>query len=270
LCGWFFIGQLKCNCLKYTSGFSKIVLLAFIFSISAIIVKAQYNNEWIDYSKTYYKFKVGKTGLYRITQQTLANSLLGNTPAEQFQLWRNGVEVPIYTSVVSGVIPGNGYIEFWGEKNDGKPDKALYKNPANQLSDALSLETDTAAYFLTVNTAGNNLRIIDAANNVAGNILPPETSFMYEYRYDYQQRLNWGRATDFGEYVYSSTYDIGEFWASNDIYPASPLQLSAGNLYVATGSSSNATLQVSFAGNSTLGFSRTVKVNIGGNNAITE
>ena len=126
-----------------------LLLLILLWSLSA---GAQlFNNEWIDYSKTYYKFKVEKDSLYRITQSTLSVAGLGNIPTEQFQLWRNGVEVPIYTSVATGILPGNGYIEFWGKKNDGKPDKALYKDPNNQLSDALSLETDTAVYLLKVN-----------------------------------------------------------------------------------------------------------------------
>ena len=38
--------------------------------------KAQvYNNEWIDYSKTYYKFKVGKDGLYQLSQSVLSSAL---------------------------------------------------------------------------------------------------------------------------------------------------------------------------------------------------
>src|SRR6187402_1923053 len=103
--------------------------------LSGLIASSQvYNNEWIDYSKTYYKFKVGASGLYRINQSNLPASLQ-SVPAEQFQLWRNGKEIAIYTSVVSGPLPSNGYIEFWGEKNDGKPDKNLYKNPADQFSD---------------------------------------------------------------------------------------------------------------------------------------
>src|SRR5207237_7527 len=101
----------------------KKIVLIWLLLFAAHLVHAQYNNEWIDYTKTYYKFKVGRTGLYRINQADLPFAL-SNVPAEQFQLWRNGVEVPIYTSVLSGVLPANGYIEFWGEKNDGKPDKA--------------------------------------------------------------------------------------------------------------------------------------------------
>jgi len=81
-----------------------ILLLLIAFSLGA---KAQvYNNEWIDYSKTYYKFKVGATKLYRISQPTLASIGLGSTPAEHFQLWRHGQQVAIYTSVQTGPMSG--------------------------------------------------------------------------------------------------------------------------------------------------------------------
>lgn len=234
-------------------------LIILLLGILGLQAKAQYNNEWIDYAKTYYKFKVGSTGLYRINQNVLAAAGLANTDAAQLQLWRNGRQVAIYTSVPFGVIPANGYIEFWGEKNDGKPDAALYKDPANQLSTALSLETDTAAYFLTVNAAGNNLRITDAANNVAGNTLPAEPYFMYDYQINFQENINWGVAEDYGEYVYSSTYDKGEFWSTNDILPGAPYKATAtGNLYVATAGPS-AYLRLSVAGNSYNGQNRVTR-----------
>src|SRR5258705_10928774 len=101
----------------------KRILLLLLTALS-LTAKAQvYNNEWIDYSKTYYKFKVGATGLYRISQSTLNSIGLASTPAEHFQLWRNGQEIPLYTSVTSGPLASTDYIEFWGEMNDGKPDK---------------------------------------------------------------------------------------------------------------------------------------------------
>ena len=84
-------------------------LLTLLIAISSLFATAQtfpYNNEWIDYGKTYYKFSVGKTGLYRISQPTLTSIGIGNTPAEHFQLWRNGREVPLYTSVSSGPLGG--------------------------------------------------------------------------------------------------------------------------------------------------------------------
>ena len=67
----------------------KLLLVSFV--IYLLLVFAQpYNNSWIDYNKTYYKFKIGKTGLYTNTTISINSIGLANTPAEQFQLWRNG------------------------------------------------------------------------------------------------------------------------------------------------------------------------------------
>src|SRR5687768_2611610 len=172
----------------------------------------QYNNEWIDYTKTYYKFKVAENGLYRISQATLNEAGLGATPVQQFKLFRNGQEVALSSPVTSGQLPSNGYIEFYGEKNDGKPDRALYANPASQHSDKLSLQTDTAAYFLTVN-AGANLRSAAVPNNVSGNTLPAEQYFQYTTGFYFKGKINHGFSRVVGEYVYSSSYDKGEYWS---------------------------------------------------------
>jgi hypothetical protein len=58
--------------------------------------------------------------------------------------------------VVSGVLGAGDYIEFWGQMNDGEPDKNLYRNTDYQLSEKFSLDSDSSTYFLTVNTAGGN------------------------------------------------------------------------------------------------------------------
>src|SRR5688500_17643059 len=132
--------------------------LLFIFLLAGSIAGAQpYNNEWIDYSKTYYKFSIqpqgSGAGVYRIPQSVLATNNLGNVPAEHFQLWRDGQEVPIYTTIQSGIMGSGDYIEFKSDMNTGKMDKPLYKDPTYQLNDKWSLLTDTAFYFLTVNPA---------------------------------------------------------------------------------------------------------------------
>src|SRR5215471_17472979 len=101
-----------------------------------------YNNEWIKPSQTYYKFKLSSDGLCRIPQATLASLGLATTPAQQFQLWRNGKEIPLYTSSPTGPLSTNGYIEFWGQANDGKPDKVVYRDPAYQHTDKISLFSD--------------------------------------------------------------------------------------------------------------------------------
>lgn len=190
-------------------------LLPFLLLVCLAGQSQTYNNEWINYNLTYYKFKVGATSFFRISQPTLASIGIGNAPAEQFQLWRNGQEIPLYTSVQTGVLGSSDYIEFWGEANDGKPDLALYRNPDFQLNDKWSLETDTAAFFLTVNPTGVNKRLIPAVNSLPSALLP-EPYFMCTVGKYYKDKLNPGYAAVVGEYVYSSAYDQGEGYTSTD------------------------------------------------------
>lgn len=196
----------------------KLLLVLFLFIATSTIAQT-YTNSWIDYNKTYFKFNVGKTGLFRISQSALNSIGLGGIPAEQFQLWRNGEEVSMYTSVATGLFGASDYMEFWGLMNDGTKDTRLYRNADYQLSDRYSLQTDTAAYFLTVNPAGNNLRFVSAANNVSGNTLSPEPYFMNTRSVFYRNKINPGLGLDLREYVYSSSYDMGEGWTSDDVAP---------------------------------------------------
>jgi hypothetical protein len=211
-----------------------------LFLLCVTITHAQLNNSWIDYSKTYYKFKVGKTGIYSINQSTLSDAGLGNAPAEQFQLWRNGQQVPIFTSVPGGPLSATDYIEFLGLMNDGKADKPLYRDTSFQLSDSFSLHTDTSTYFLTVNQ-GSNLRYTSAINNVAGNSLPAETYFMRKVGTSFKTTYNRGYAAVVGEYVYSSSYDMGEGYTSSNISSCNGCDLyqTYNNLNVYTGAPAN-------------------------------
>ncbi len=201
----------------------KIIIALFI--LAGTVAKAQLNNSWIDYNKTYYKFKVSKNGLQHINQSLLSSLGLSNTPAEYFQLWRNGEQVRLYTSVPSGPFSNNDYIEFLGKRNDGVPDKQLYIKPGYQLCDSFSLHTDTAAYFLTVNPFPGNLRYENTTNDVAGNTLPADNYFFRTMASAYRNQYNRGYAVQVGEYVYSSSYDVGEGWASYDIAPGPGLDL---------------------------------------------
>jgi hypothetical protein len=236
----------------------KFITIFFIF-ITALGYSQPYSNSWIDYSKTYYKFKVANDGLCQITQSTLNGLGLGNTPAEQFQLWRNGQQVTLYTSAPTGPLPTSGYIEFWGQMNDGKPDTKLYRVADYQLSDHYSLQTDTAAYFLTVNPSGNNLRYSDDANNVTGTTLTPEPYFMNVKANYFRDKLNPGYALNPGTYVYSSSYDIGEGWTSQDVYPNRSLSAGFSNINLYK-NGPNATLRFGVAGNAIN--SRNIKVSI--------
>ena len=237
-------------------------LVTVVMLLTAAMGFSQLNNSWIDYNKTYYKFRLAKDTLTRISQPVLAAAGLGNVPAEQFQLWRNGQQVRIYTSVPTGVLGASDYIEFWGEMNDGKPDKALYRNPDYQLSERYSLETDTVSYFLTVNPAGGNLRYTATVNNTAGNVLPADPYFMRRIEVNYRQQVNKGYAAVIGEYVFSSAYDIGEGWSSNDTYPccAQSMVLQDVNRYAA-GPANSVTVTTAVAGNALYTRDLIVKVN---------
>lgn len=220
-----------------------------------------FNNEWIDYSKTYYKFSIGSNGLYRISSSVLSGLGLTNTPAEHFQLWRNGEQVPLYTTVASGPLGASDYLEFWGWMNDGRPDKVMYRNPDHQLNDKWSLETDTAVFFLTVNPAGNNLRFTNTPN-----VLPtsgtPEPFFYHTSGLYFQQRINPGFAAIVGSAVYSSSYDQGEGWASSDIGFNTTRTDNLTGLFPYTGAGANAPiLNVSATGNALNPRSFSISVN---------
>jgi len=241
-------------------------ILLCLFVCCAFVAKGQvYNNEWIDYTKTYYKCRVGKTGLYRIAQPTLVTAGLGSAAAQDFQLWRNGVQIPIYTSVASGNFSASDFIEFWGEMNDGKADKELYRNPDYQLNDKWSLESDTSVYFLTINNSGNNFRLSSTPNNVAGNVLPPEPYFMHTIGQYFRDRIHNGYAVNVdNQYLYSSSYDKGEGWASGDLsYTTHSLVFNDLQTYT---SGPSASFNIGISGNAIATRSYLVKIN---NDSIT-
>jgi hypothetical protein len=208
-------------------------LLLILFAGCAMA--QSYNNEWIDFSKTYYKFKVTADGLYRIPASVLAGAGLAAADAKDFQLFRNGVEVPVYTSVLTGPLSGTDYIEFWGQINDGKADKPLYRNPAYQHTEKWSLQSDTAVYFLTVNPSAVNFHYTTIANDTTGNILPVEPYFMQTTGTYFHNQINLGLATVLEQYIYSSSYDMGEFWSSDFCTQSAPVSDNQNNLFIYNG-----------------------------------
>ncbi|MBD0297107.1 MAG: hypothetical protein ICV84_18230 [Flavisolibacter sp.] len=237
----------------------KNVLLSLLL-VTGLIAKGQtFNNEWIDYSKTYYKFKVGRTGLYRISGATLAASGLSSVQGQFVQLWRNGKQVPVYASA-TGTLSATDYVEFWGEMNDGKPDKEMYRHPDYQLNDKWSLQTDSSVYFLTMNSSGSNFQATATVNNVAGNTLPAEPYFMCTVGRYFRDKINNGYAVNVGEYLYSSAYDKGEGWTSNDISSGATNSFSFDNLYVYT-TGPGPIFRIAVSGNAVQPRSYRVKIN---------
>jgi hypothetical protein len=93
----------------------KKILLAISILVSAHL-HAQLNNSWIDYNKTYYKFSLAKDTLCRIPQSALAAVGLSAVNADYFQLWRNGQQVRLYTSITNGSLGASDYLEFGGSE----------------------------------------------------------------------------------------------------------------------------------------------------------
>lgn len=245
----------------------RILLSISILFITAGFASAQsYMNEWIDYNKTYYKFRTGGSGIFRIPQSQLAAAGLGSVNAAHFQLWKNGEEIAVYTSSSTGVLPSNGFIEFWSNANDGEWEKRLYLDPQTQINPTVSLFSDSVTWFLTVNTSSPNKRIIQT-NNDLSSVLPAESFFMHSLKVGFRFFYNLGFAAVVGttaagaEYVYSSTYDIGEGYTSNEFRPASPFTTTQSNLFIAPGGP-DASLYYTSAGRALN--TRTVRVRVNG------
>ncbi len=204
-------------------------LLLFCFVLKFSYAQS-YPNNWIDYSKSYYKFRLGPfgydivgapvtKGVVRISQTALNIAGLGSVPSENFQLWHDGKEVTLYISKPSGILSPDDFIEFWGETEDGKADKSLYSDSTFQLSDHWNLETDSSSWFLTINAGGNNKKFNSVNNNVSSTTLQPEKNFMFTAGRYFRYGINEGYGIFSGKNLYSSSYERGEGWSSRPVHP---------------------------------------------------
>jgi hypothetical protein len=131
----------------------------------------------------------------------------------------NGLPIPIYVSTTAGVIDSNSYIEFFGKKNIGDVDSALFYRPGFQPHPYYSCFTDTSVYFLTVNNSTNNPRYTFVNNDTAS--IPSLTEELYFW---FSSRLFFtaangtytGGRTYFtgADYIYKCIFDRSEAWGS--------------------------------------------------------
>jgi hypothetical protein len=147
---------------------------------------------------------------------TLQRLGLGAVPVEQFQLWRDGQEVPIFTSVPSGTFPAGGFIEFPGTPNTGFADKDLFVNPNHQMHPERSFFNDTAWYFLTVNAQGPNKRYETLNNNPLLATHAADSFYWHTLNpLSTTTNTNMGFSRVIGaDFIRSSTWDMGESFAS--------------------------------------------------------
>jgi len=188
--------------------------------LSTGLIAQPYCNEWINFSSNqpysnqqYFKVSVWKNGVYRITPTDLANAgFPANFNPKQFQLFHEGVEQFIHVEgEADNSFDPNDYIEFYGKKNDGSLDTRMYRFPDHQLNPRFSLFTDTAAYFLTLNSnplVVNRRMVLETDVNFIG--YTPHSYFMRNAFKDFTQQYV---ASNFS-LIIDPGYDEGEGWTS--------------------------------------------------------
>lgn len=167
----------------------------------------QYGNEWIRFNQLYYKCKVAQNGMYRVPIAALFN--LGfptGTVGASLQVFRDGQEIPIRVSSSSILTPTD-YLEFYGEKANGKIEKKLYADSTMQLNPDLNLVADTAYYFITFNNSTNNLRYTQFNNTLSG--LPAKENYLFKIdAINYRTELARGESSVEGQYQVPEMYTL--------------------------------------------------------------
>lgn len=218
----------------------KAILCFWAWSLwPVLLVNAQMNgtfgNEWIQFSQKYIKIKVAREGVYAISYNNLIAA--GVTPQDisginpsNIQLYFRGLEVPIFVTAQGNSQFGpNDYIEFYGQRNDGKLDKPLFKKPDWQPQDYKSFYNDTATYFLTwsASTPGKRLLPYFQNNYSAFTPLPYFTQRDVTTFNTYYDGLNY---TSDLKYHQQSDFTEGEGYISGFIWNKGSLNV-AGNFF---------------------------------------
>ncbi|OON68628.1 C25 family cysteine peptidase [Hymenobacter sp. CRA2] len=180
---------------KYTRVLSRWswVLWLVLVQVAAQAQSGPYGNEWIVPSQTYYKIKVTQDGIYRLDYNYLTRAGITGVSPQRLQLWRRGQQVARYIGGNRAQLDATTYVEFYGQRNDGKLDRDMYKAPGDQPHQLYSLFTDTAAYFLTWSATANGRDMAEPATsaatahpnwiNEAGNVVGFGNVFIYDYMY---------------------------------------------------------------------------------------
>lgn len=204
-----------------------------------------YGNEWIRFANTYYKFKIGREGIYRITKAQLDALGMPGVTGNQLAIFREGRELPLYTST-PGTLGSGDFIEFYATRADGRIDTDLYPDPYYQPNKELNLISDTATYFLTYdNTPHQRLQLV---NNAIPSPAPAAAPYCWAQVHPGEQirsAFNQGPSHMGGDYFFAASYDLGEGWAYPGPGLTSVLNIPVTQVY---NGGLNASLSFSFAG----------------------
>ena len=209
---------------------------------------AQYGNEWVKFNQQYYKISIAKDGLYRLTYSDLQNAgfPVNTTDPRRIQIFHRGIEQLIRVpGQIDGVFNSADYVEFYGEKNTGVSDAALYK-PSTQPHQYYNLYSDTTAYFITVNASaqlGLRMELFSEVNfGLPAEVFHTDEKLMLMTNQYYT-------GIRYVENVIQNTFfETGEGWTGSEMLAGSFTDYTITNILNTAQSSGNPILEVMIAG----------------------
>ena len=174
-----------------------------------------YGNEWIQYDQDYVKFKIAADGFYQLDKSLLeaGGVPVDNIEARHLQFWHLGQQIPV-VATTDGLMTTQDAFVLYAEQNRGEFDTHLFRDGLDdQLNPEYSLFTDTAAYFITWNTAENGLRMVEVSNPT-DNLPPVERFFEDELKMVFSQNYSYlNYCADDRCFLIFSNYDNSEGYA---------------------------------------------------------
>lgn len=201
----------------------KIGLILWFAFFAVVSFGQPFGNEWIQYDQKHYRIPIFEDGVYRITYQDFvaAGIPVSLIDPQNIQMFAFAQEIPIYVSDgQDGVFNSGDFIEFVGEKNDGRREAQLYATPEDQGNPDYSLFNDTVRYYLTITPGGNHLRYsnVNDQNFDAYTPVPflwKHSKVVFSNRYyDQPQLLEQPPANQPNFRLSLSEYVTGEGWLS--------------------------------------------------------
>lgn len=171
--------------MKLKNIIQKLLFLICFLQISwAVYAQKKYGNEWINYSKPYYKFHTPsqdqilnsrqihrKDMVYTVSYTTIKNSgfPIDATDPRHIQVFTDGEETAIeIIGEEDGVFDAGDYIKIYSEHNDTRMDEPLF-DKKQDIPMNMTLHGFQKAHFLsytTDGTLGKRVQKISLPNNV--------------------------------------------------------------------------------------------------------
>ncbi len=179
---------------------------------------AQFSNEWINFTQSYYKIPVAKNGIYKISYADLqaAGAPTAEIDPRRITLFHRGTEQAIFVQgQADATLDPSDFIEFYGQRNDGTLDADLYKPSSLQPHPYYNLFNDTTAYFLTWNSLPVQGKRMNSFFETNGSGISKEPFHNEERLQVYSSQYS-GGLTLLGE-IQNTAFDQGEGWTGTII-----------------------------------------------------